>query len=66
VLAALGYRTIDEHVAQATTRMAAVISQMRTVFDFPVLAVSTNDGYAPSIPEIVEFVASCAGGGQPR
>ena len=45
VLAALGYRTIDEHVAQATTRMAEVTSQMRTAFDFPVLGVSTNDGY---------------------
>ncbi len=30
--------------------------------DVPVLGVSTNDGYGPSIPEIVEFVASCAGG----
>jgi predicted kinase len=62
VLAALGYRTIDEHVARATTRMAAVTSQMRTAFDFPVLAVSTKDGYVPSLPEIVEFVAGRAGG----
>jgi predicted kinase len=62
VLAALGYRTIDEHVAQATTRMAEVTSLMRTAFDFPVLGVSTDDGYDPSIPEIVEFVVSCAGG----
>jgi predicted kinase len=62
VLAALGYGTIDEHVAQATTHMAAVTAQMRTAFDFPVLAVSTHDGHDPSIPEIVEFVARCAGG----
>src|SRR4029453_16500800 len=61
VLAALGYEGIDEHVTQATAHMAAVTAQMRTAFDFPVLAVSTDDGYDPSIPEIVEFVARRAG-----
>ena len=63
VLAALGYHGIEEHVAQATTHMVAVTARMRTAFDFPVLAVSTNDGYDPPIPEIVEFVAR--GAGQP-
>ena len=61
VLAALGYEAIDEHVTQATAHMAAVTAQMRTAFDFPVLAVSTDDGYDPSLPEIVEFVARRAG-----
>jgi hypothetical protein len=62
VLAALGYRAIDEHVAQATTHMAAVTAQMRTAFDFPVLPVCTDDGYDPPMPEIVEFVARRASG----
>jgi predicted kinase len=64
VLAALGYEGIDEHVAQSSAHMAAVTSQMRTSFDFPVLAVGTDDGYDPSLPEIVEFIAR-RGGGQP-
>jgi predicted kinase len=57
VLAALGHRTIDEHVARATARTVAVTAQMRTTFDFPVLAVDTSDGYDPPIAEIVDFVA---------
>jgi len=64
VLAALGCEGIDEHVAQSTAHMAAVTSQMRTSFGFPVLAVGTDDGYDPSLPEIVEFIAR-QGGGQP-
>jgi len=51
-------------VAQSTAHMAAVTSQMRTSFDFPVLVVGTDDGYDPSLPEIVEFIAR-RGGGQP-
>jgi predicted kinase len=56
VLDALGYRAVDEHVAQAAAHMAAVTARMTTVFDFPVLAVETNDGYDPPLAEIVDFV----------
>lgn len=57
VLDALGYRSVGEHAAQAEVRMAAVTAQMRTVFDFPVLEVDTNDGYDPPLDDIVDFVA---------
>jgi hypothetical protein len=53
VLDALGYRTVEERVAVAT--------QMRTTFDFPVLAVGTNDGYDPPLDRIVEFVVNPRG-----
>jgi len=58
VLDALGYRTIEEHVASATARMAVVTSEMRASFDFRLLRVETNDSYEPSLDEIIEFVAS--------
>ncbi len=58
VLDALGYRTVEEHAAAASERMAAVAIQMRTSFDFPILEVDTNDGYAPALGEMVEFVVS--------
>lgn len=58
MLDALGYRTIEEHVASATARMAVVTSEMRASFDFPLLRVETNDSYEPSLDEIIEFVAS--------
>jgi len=57
VLDALGYRSVGEHTARAEVRMAAVTAQMRTVFDFPVLEVDTNDGYDPPLDDIVDFVA---------
>jgi len=58
VLDALGCRTIDDHVARVADRMAAVTSEMRTVFEFPVLRVETNDSYRPTLGEIVDFVTS--------
>jgi hypothetical protein len=61
VLDALGYRTVEERVAAAGDRMAAVATQMRTTFDFPVLAVGTNDGYDPPLDRIVEFVVNPRG-----
>jgi predicted kinase len=58
VLDALGFRTIEEHVASATSRMAVVTSEMRESFDFPLLRVETNDSYEPNPDKIIEFVAS--------
>jgi predicted kinase len=57
-----GYLTIDDYVADAEERMAAVTAQMETEFDFPVLSVNTSGGvYDPGVFEIAEFVVRPSG-----
>jgi predicted kinase len=58
VLEALGYPTIDDHVAHAVSRMDSVVSQMQTRFDLPTLEITSDSGYEPCLDEIVEFVVA--------
>jgi predicted kinase len=59
VLDTLCYATIEDHTADAVTRMQSVTSQMRTAFDLPVLTVRTDgDGYDPELDEILDFVTA--------
>ncbi len=58
VLDALGYVSIDEHTNDAAARMDAVIAGMRTEFDVPTMHVGTDDGYAPALDQIIEFVTT--------
>ena len=61
VLDTLGYTTVEDHTADAVTRMQSVTSQMRTAFDLPVLTVRTDDdGYHPELDEILDFVTAGA------
>jgi predicted kinase len=58
VLAALGYATIEDHVRDAAARAEVVRAEMQTVFDGPTLRVATDDGYAPCLEAILEFVTT--------
>jgi predicted kinase len=58
VLDALGYATIEDHTDDALARMARVRSEMRTQFDLATLHVRTDDGFEPSLDQIIEFVTA--------
>ncbi|HUQ40306.1 MAG TPA: hypothetical protein VM030_09135 [Acidimicrobiales bacterium] len=54
VLAAIGHRSIDDYLDAPEREL--VRAQMRTEFDLPLLRVATDDGYAPCMPDIVDWV----------
>jgi predicted kinase len=58
VLDALGYPSIEAHAADAAVRMDAVRNEMRTELDLPRLHVGTDDGYAPALDQLIEFVTT--------
>ena len=61
VLAALGHGSIESYVKAGSSERERVRSQMMTDFDdfgVPTLDVRTDDGYEPSLDEIVDWVIS--------
>ena len=56
VLEALGHASIEDHTTRAVSRMESVVDDMRTDFDVPVLQVATDQGYQPSLDQIIEFI----------
>jgi len=55
LLAATGYDSVDAHTTNAIERMRQVERDMLLQFPFPLLEVDTTDGYAPILPEVLEF-----------
>lgn len=62
VLKALGHDTIDDHLRDGATQRDAVRDAMVTEFDLPLIRVWTEDGYDPSLEEIVDWVIARTGG----
>jgi predicted kinase len=56
VLEALGHASIEDHTRRAVSRMESVVDDMRTAFDVPMLQVATDQGYQPSLDQIIEFI----------
>jgi predicted kinase len=56
VLDELGHASISDHTIDASERMRSVVGEMRVEFDLPLLSVNTDDGYAPGIDHVVDFV----------
>jgi hypothetical protein len=59
VLAALGYPSIDAYLANPERLL--VRERMQTEFDLPLLRVRTDDGYHPSIDEILTWIIDQTG-----
>jgi hypothetical protein len=59
VLAALGYPSIDAYLANPQRHL--VRERMQTEFDLPLLRVRTDDGYDPSVDEILTWVIDQTG-----
>lgn len=58
VLDALGYATVEQHIADVLKRRQQVTREMRTDFDLPTLRVNTDDGYDPGLDSIIAFVTA--------
>ncbi len=58
VLDALGYGSIDDYLL--APQREEVRSGMQTEFELPTLTVVTDDGYAPRLDEIVEWIVAQA------
>ncbi len=58
VLAAGGFRTVEEHTAAVVTRMQQVEREMRLAFPVPVLHVDTTAEYDPSLDVVLEFATA--------
>ena len=56
VLEALGHASIEDHTRRAVSRMESVVDDMRTDFDVPMLQVATDQGYQPSLVQLIEFI----------
>jgi predicted kinase len=56
VLEALGHASIADHTTRAVSRMESVVDDMRTDFDVPMMRVATDQGYQPSLDQIIEFI----------
>lgn len=56
VLDVLGYDTVLKRTAAAMARMRSVASGMQSDFDLPALNVNTDDGYTPSLEQIIGFI----------
>ena len=58
VLDALGYATAEDRTSAALARMRSVADEMQTEFALPLLTVRTDDGYAPGLDAILDFVVT--------
>lgn len=56
VLDAVGHRSVESHTEEAAERMRRVGAEMCERFPMPTLTVDTDDGYSPTIDDIVRFV----------
>ncbi len=56
VLDLLGFSSIEEHTADAVSRMELARREMQTEFDLPTLQVSTDGDVDPDLDAIVEFI----------
>jgi adenylylsulfate kinase-like enzyme len=56
VLSALGHASIDDLLGHPERNRIA--AEMRTDFDLPLLQVTTDDGYAPNLEAIVDWIVS--------
>jgi predicted kinase len=54
VLGALGHGSIDDYVRGP--QRALVRAEMQSEFELPLLRVATDDGYDPSLDEIVDWI----------
>ena len=54
VLAALGHTSIESFVG--APERSSIRDRMQSSFDLPMLTVATDDGYDPSLPDIVDWV----------
>lgn len=59
-LSAAGPAETERALAEAEAHMRRVATEMLVEFELPLLRVSTDDGYDPSLPAIVSFVTGAS------